>query len=218
MTQRYDEAGQVIPVTVVKAGPCTVTQVKTDAKDKYQAVQLGFGKKKNITKPVKGHIKNQNFRYLREFRINDGTGLKTGDKLTSGIFSIGDILLVKGMSKGKGYQGVVRRHHFGGSPASHGHKDQLRMSGSIGATAPQRVVKGRRMAGRMGDEQVTVKNLKIIELDNDNGLIYIKGAVPGARHGLVIITAPGELKIEEMPKTEVKEEAKKEEPKIEAKK
>ena len=208
MTQRFHESGQVVPVTVVKVGPCPVTQVKTKEKDGYDAVQVGYGKKKHATKSIKGHLKDiGDLRYLREFSPETVGQLKRGDQLTAGIFQVGDNTMVTGQSKGKGFQGVVRRHGFGGSPASHGHKDQLRMPGSIGATAPQRVVKGRRMAGHMGDEQVTVKNLEIIDIDLENSLLYLKGAVPGARHGLLAVVADGELKLAQPVADEKKEPA-----------
>jgi large subunit ribosomal protein L3 len=196
MTQRFHENGQVVPVTVVKVGPCPVTQVKTKEKDGYDAVQVGYGKKKHVTMPIKGHLKELGeLRYLKEFTPTEAVQVKRGDQLTVDMFEVGDIAMVTGQSKGKGFQGVVRRHGFHGSPASHGHKDQLRMPGSIGSTGPQRVVKGRRMAGHMGDEQVSVKNLEIIDVDPANSLLYLKGAVPGARHGLLSVVADGELKL-----------------------
>lgn len=196
MTQRFADDGTVTPVTVVKAGPCVVTQVKTRDKDGYQALQFGYGTKRKLAKPQSEHLKDlPQARYLRECPISEATSLKRGDTIKADIFQAGDMVNVIGQSKGKGFQGVVRRHGFHGSPASHGHKDQLRMPGSIGATAPQRVVKGRRMAGHMGDDQVTVKNLKIIDVDVANDLLYITGAVPGARHGLLLISAPGDMMV-----------------------
>jgi large subunit ribosomal protein L3 len=194
MTQRFADDGTVTPVTVVKAGPCVVTQVKTQDKEGYQALQLGYGAKRKPAKPQAQHLKGlDQVRYLRECRLTEAATLKRGDTINAEMFQVGDVVGVIGQSKGKGFQGVVRRHGFHGSPASHGHKDQLRMPGSIGATAPQRVVKGRRMAGHMGDDQVSIKNLKIIEIDAANNLLYIKGAVPGAKHGLLIISAPGAM-------------------------
>lgn len=207
MTQIFQKEGQVIPVTIVEAGPCLVTQVKQKEKDGYLAAQIGFGKKKNLTKPLLGHLKNlPSFRYLKEFRLKEKENLEKGQEITVKIFQAGDQVKITGISKGKGFQGVVKRHHFHGSPASHGHKDQLRMPGSIGATYPQRVIKGRRMAGRMGGEQIAVKNLKIIKIDPEKNHLYIKGAVPGARNSLILVQGPGELKlieaVKELPTTE----------------
>ncbi len=192
MTQKFLDDGTVVPVTAILAGPCAITQVKTVAKDGYDAVQIGFGIKKKINKPQAGHLKGlDNFRYLREVRVDELKGkedLKHGDVIAVDAFQVGDLVKVSGNSKGKGFQGVVRRHGFSGSPATHGHKDQLRMPGSIGSTGPQRVFKGMRMGGRMGDERITVKNLKVIEIDKNKNIIFIKGAVPGARNGLVEIS------------------------------
>ncbi len=207
MSQIYGEDGNVIPVTLVQAGPCTVTQVKEEKKDGYKAVQVGFGKKKKQSKSLSGHLKGLgNFRYLKEFRIN-GEEIKTGDRIDVSTFTPGDKVFVSGTSKGKGFQGVVKRYGFSGGPASHGHKDQLRMPGSIGATGPARVFKGTRMGGRTGGGSVTVSNLKIVQVDPEKGILAIKGAVPGARGNLIIIKGEGELKIAE----EKKEEPKKEE-------
>lgn len=192
MTQKFLDDGNVAPVTAILAGPCAVTQVKIAAKDGYAAVQIGFCVKNKLTKPQAGHLKGlDNFRYLKEFRLNESEskeGLKRGDIITVNNFQVGDMVKVSGISKGKGFQGVVRRHGFSGSPATHGHKDQLRMPGSIGATGPQRVLKGMKMAGHMGDRRITVKNLKVIEIDKEKNIIFIKGAVPGARNGLVEIS------------------------------
>lgn len=187
MSQRFDKEGQVIPVTLIEAGPCTVTQVKTIEKDGYNAVQIGFGLKKKLTKPLLGHLKDlANFRYLREFRC-DSKEWSRGQTIDVSIFNPGDLIHVTGISKGRGFAGVVKRHGFAGQSSSHGHKDQLRTSGSIGATAPQRVFRGMRMAGRMGCNQVTVRNLKVIEVDKEKNLLAVKGAVPGARGALVEI-------------------------------
>lgn len=204
MAQLFQANGQVVPVTVIAAGPCKITQAKQEATDGYVAVQIGFGAKKKLTKPLRGHLKNlPNFRYLKEFRINDAEKLQKGQTISVEVFQEGNTVRVTSVSKGKGFQGVVKRHGFHGSPASHGHKDQLRMPGSIGATYPQRVIKGKRMAGRMGGEQVTVKNLKIVKIDPEKNYLYIKGAVPGARNGLVLISGEGELKLSEEKKEEV---------------
>lgn len=227
MTQKFLESGLVAPVTVVEAGPCTITQVKSD-KDGYTAVQIGFGLNKKLSKPIKGHLKDLgNFRYLREFRLAKIDNLTTGKVVDVSSFKVGDILKITATSKGKGFQGVVKRHGFHGAPATHGHKDQLRMPGSIGSTDSARVFKGTRMGGRMGGDTVTVTNLELIEVDTAKNLLYIKGAVPGARNSLVkIITEgevvfvepkPEEIKKEETPKVEDKPTVK-EETKVEEKK
>ncbi len=202
MTQRFAEDGTVTPVTVVEAGPCVVTQVKSADQDGYTAVQLGFGAKKRLTKSLTGHAKDLGTpRYFREFRVDETGELKRGDRITAGVFAAGDPVQVVGTSKGKGYAGVVKRHGFAGSKATHGNKDQLRTSGSIGATDAARVFKGTRMAGQMGDQQVTQTGLSIVEVDAANNLLFIKGAVPGARNGLLLISGDGEMKLEE-PKPE----------------
>ena len=180
---------KVIPVTLIESGPNFVTQVKTKEKDGYSAVQLGFGEKKekNIKKPQKGHLKKiGNLRWLKEFRI-DPTELKRGDEVKISDFNPGDKVTVIAISKGKGFQGVVKRHGFHGGPKSHGQKDRHRAPGSIGASWPQHVIKGMKMAGRMGGDKVTVKNLEIVEVDNENNLIAIKGAIPGRKGTLVMI-------------------------------
>jgi large subunit ribosomal protein L3 len=189
MSQIFDADGAVIPVTLIYAAPNTVLQVKTKEKDGYEAVQLGFGerKSKNIKKPQRGHFKNLgNFRFLKEFRTKNAE-FSRGDKIDVSIFKEGDTIRVSGISKAKGFQGVVKRHGFHGAPATHGTKHAHREPGSIGATWPQRVVKGRRMAGRMGGERVTVRNLKIAKVDVENNLLMIKGAVPGRRGTLLEI-------------------------------
>lgn len=188
MTQRFKDNGNVVPVTLVEAGPCVVTQVKTQDNDGYSAVQIGFGQTKNATKARIGHTKDlQNNLHLREFRIDDAKGLERGTVINADTFKPGDKVKVTGTSKGKGFQGVVRRHGFRGGPASHGHKDNLRMPGSIGATFPQHVMKGLRMAGHMGDDRISVKNLEIIEVDAEKHLMAIKGAVPGSRGALLLV-------------------------------
>ena len=213
MTQKFTEDGLLMPVTVVSAGPCTVVQVKGE-KDGYKAVQVGYGKKKKINKPLAGHLKDlplgSNFSCLKEFRVENIDAYARGKVFDVSTFKVGDILKIKAVSKGKGFQGVVKRHGFHGSPATHGHKDQLRMPGSIGSTDPARVFKGTRMGGRMGGDTVTVKNLELIEVDLANNILYIKGAVPGARGSLVEISAPGEIVFTELnpQKTEVSQENK----------
>ncbi|MBI2451376.1 MAG: 50S ribosomal protein L3 [Parcubacteria group bacterium] len=191
MSQVFDAKGNVQPVTVVEAGPIVVTQIRTKERDGYLATQVGFGIKKKLNKPAKGHLKDLgNFAYLREFRIkkdSEKTELKTGDKIDVSMFQEGEFVKVTGVSKGKGFQGVVKRHGFRGASKTHGTKHALRQPGSIGATWPQRVIKGRRMAGRMGYDKVTVKNLKIIQIDTENNLLALKGAVPGSKGSLVRI-------------------------------
>ncbi|MCB9802496.1 50S ribosomal protein L3 [Candidatus Nomurabacteria bacterium] len=208
MTQKFLEDGTVVATTVIKAGPCTIAQVKSD-KDGYKAVQVGFDTKRVINKPLAGHLKGlANFRYLREFRVLDTANFEKGKVFDLSSFEVGDQIKVTAISKGKGFQGVVKRHGFHGSPASHGHKDQLRMPGSIGATDAARVFKGTRMAGHMGVDTVTVPNLKIVEIDQENNLLYVKGAIPGHRNTLVKIVADGDLTFVDLEaKKEVKSEA-----------
>ncbi len=200
MTQIFTEDGRAIPVTVIAAGPCVVVQKKTNDKDGYTAVQIGWGNSKKLKKPQAGHLRGlPQVKVLREVRIKNEEvkldEIEKGDEIRVSTFTVGEKVNVVGISKGKGFQGVVKRHGFAGSPASHGHKDQLRMPGSIGATDPARVFKGTRMAGRMGADQVTVKNLEVVKIDEENNFLYIKGAVPGPRGGLVKIVGMGELKV-----------------------
>lgn len=203
MTQRFQEDGQVMPVTVVAAGPCCITQVKNSDKEGYDAVQIGYGEKKKLNKSILGHLKKLGqFRDLKEFHVDKTEGLAAGQKIDVSTFTVGDKIQVVGISKGKGFQGVVKRHGFSGTKATHGNKDQLRMPGSIGATDAARVFKGKRMGGQTGNRSVTVKNLEVIEIDPENNYLYIKGAVPGARNSLLMITAEGELKFAEPKKNE----------------
>lgn len=192
MTQYFDEKGRIFPATIVSAGPITVTQVKIKDKDDYNALQVGYGsqKKHRMTKAVLGHLgKLEPFKYLREFRIDDETvsEMKTGDKFDVSVFEKGDVIKVSGISKGKGFQGVVKRHGFHGGPRSHGQKHSEREAGSIGATGPQRVFKGKKMPGRMGGDRVTVKNLIVLKVDKENNQMLISGAVPGKRGTLLEI-------------------------------
>ncbi len=189
MTQVYRPDGAVVPVTLVQAGPCVVTQVKTAEKDGVNAVQIGFRTAKKLSKPEAGHLKDLPLMSeLRDFRVETASELKRGDAVEAAVFQPGDMVNVTGVSKGKGFQGVVKRHHFHGHPTSHGHKDQERMPGSIGAGGPQHVFKGRRMAGHMGNEQVTVQKLEVVEV-RDGGILAIKGAVPGARNAVLEIVS-----------------------------
>ncbi len=187
MTERFKEDGEVIPVTVVKADPCQVTAVRTLKKEKYLGVQLGRELKKKSYETNKSS-ENKAFRVLREFRTDKADEFKKGDTIDISIFKIGEKVKITGVSKGKGFQGVVKRHGFAGAPATHGHKDQARMPGSIGSGFPERVFKGKRMGGRMGGEKTTVKNLEIIEIDKENNLLKIKGALPGPKGSLLLIS------------------------------
>jgi large subunit ribosomal protein L3 len=188
MTQRFGDDGRVVPVTLIQAGPCVVTQVKDATRDGYRAVQIGFGHSKHITKSITGHLKDTgSFEVLREFRVPEGDSLEYGATIQAGVFEPGDIVKVVATSKGRGFQGVVKRHGFKGSPATHGHKDQLRMPGSIGSKRQGPVAKGKRMPGRMGGERITVTNLKVVDIDAKTNQLAVRGAVPGARGSLVLI-------------------------------
>jgi large subunit ribosomal protein L3 len=227
MTQKFNDDGTVIPVTTILVEPCFITQIKTKEKDGYRALQIGSGTKKKLSKSLAGHLKDlPQARYLRELRLEekDETEYKKGQKITAAIFTVGEKVKVAGDSKGKGFQGVVRKYGFAGAPKSHGTKDQLRHPGSIGATGPAHVFKGQKMPGRMGGGRITITNLEIVAIDTEQNLIFIKGAIPGSRNGLVEIIGAGEMKIveekeakkkEPTPKQEVKDEEKKE-PKQEA--
>jgi len=210
MTQIFNDNNSVTPVTLVEAGPCFVVQVKNKEKDGYKATQIGFEEinDKKSNKPQRGHFKKhgleKNYRYLREF-LDDK--LKSGDKIDVSSFNSGEIVDVSGISKGKGFQGVVKRHGFKGSPASHGTKHTLRAPGSIGSAWPQRVFKGKRMAGRMGSDRITVKGLEIININEEDNILAIKGAVPGKPGTLLEIIVTKEM---EAVKEEKKEEIKKE--------
>ena len=188
MTQLYRE-NREIAVTAVEAGPCCVIQVKTSDKDNYNALQLGFGETKRINKPEKGHLKNNGqFKYLRELRLDDVKEFQVGQKIDVSIFKAGDIVKIEGISKGKGFAGGVKRYHFRGGPKTHGQSDRHRAPGSIGSTTtPGRVFKGLRMAGHMGARKVTVRNLEVVDVDAAKNMLLLKGAVPGARGGLLII-------------------------------
>jgi len=192
MTQVFDETGRAYPVTLLLAGPVTVTQVKTKDCDGYDAVQIGYGSvsESKLTRPVRGHLKGMDgFRYIREWRPNQPITHVRGDVLDLSIFEEGEHVDVVGTSKGKGFQGVVKRHGFKGGPRSHGQKHSEREPGSIGGggRAGGRVVKGMRMAGRMGGDRVTVKNLVIIKIDQEQGLMLVRGAVPGKKGDLIEI-------------------------------
>ena len=197
MTQVWQDE-TVVAVTKVEAKPCTVVQIKNIKKDGYDAVQIGFGvrKEKNIKKPQKGHFKKLgNFAKLREFRLSaeEAAKLKTGDMIDISSFASGDKIQVTSTSKGKGFQGVVKRYGFKGTKKTHGNKDQLRMPGSIGATGPAHVFKGTRMGGRMGGDRVTIKNLEVAGVDLENNILLVKGPVSGARNSLVLVSGEGDL-------------------------
>ncbi|MBQ3280716.1 50S ribosomal protein L3 [Candidatus Saccharibacteria bacterium] len=190
MTQIIGEDGIVTPVTILQAGPCTVTQIKTVETDGYNAVQVGYGQGKNLSKSVAGHVKkageNISPKTLKEFRVDEiPEGMKLGDQITVENFNLGDKVSATGISKGKGYAGTVKRWNFNESRNTHGFKGNIRRVGSIGSMYPQKVFKGKKMPGRMGHEQVTVKNLEVAYIDAANNLIGLKGAVPGPKKGVV---------------------------------
>lgn len=190
MTQYFDADGRVHPATIVNAGPITVIRVKNMDTDGYKAVQVGFGsqKERRINKAQQGEFQGlEMFRVVKEFRLEGDTELKRGDSITVETFSEGDVVAVTGPSKGKGFQGVVKRHGFAGGRRSHGQKHSEREPGSIGAGGVQRVFKGTRMAGRMGGDRITVKNLHVLAVDPQNNQLLIKGAIPGRRGSLVEI-------------------------------
>lgn len=194
MTQIWDEAGRVIPVTVIQAGPCVITQVKTADHDGYEAVQLGFHdvKESRATRPISGHFKKVGATpkgFLKEFRNMSIGDKKAGDNLTVEIFEAGDVVNVIGTSKGRGFTGVMKRHNFRGGHKTHGKSDQLRKGGSIGASSdPSRVFPGTKIAGRSGGSRVTTRNLQVARVDTEKNLLMVKGAVPGPTNALVYIT------------------------------
>lgn len=189
MTQVFTEDGAVEAVTAIEAGPCTVTQIKSVGKEGYNAVQLGFCEAKRLNSPERGHLgKLGLFKHLREFSVEDTSDIELGHRVDVSLFQPGDLVDVVGTSKGRGFAGTVKRHHFAGGPKTHGQSDRHRAPGSIGAgTDPGRVLKGQRMAGHMGNERVTVKRIEVVKADPDRNLLLVKGAVPGARNGLLEI-------------------------------
>ncbi len=198
MTQCFDEKRNIVPVTLIEAGPCVVTQIKIKKTDGYKAVQIGFGRIKKITKQMKGHLKkimnknseiketDINFQYLREFK-NEKNDYEIGQKLDISIFQEHEKVKISGISKGKGFQGGVKRWGFHGRNATHGVKHEQRTIGSVGCSYPERVIKGKKMPGRMGAKRITTKNLEIVKIDKENNLLAVKGAVPGARGTLLEI-------------------------------
>ena len=193
MTQLFQESGETVAVTAIQAGPSVVTQIKSRDRDGYDAIQVGFienkVKQSQLSSPEMGHLRGlENVRYLREFRTDDISSVKRGDKVDVGFLKHGDLVNVTGLSKGKGFAGVVKRHHFAGGPKTHGQTDRHRAPGSIGATTfPGRVLKGKRMAGHMGNRRVTARNLEVIQADPERNLLLVKGTVPGADGGLLVI-------------------------------
>ena len=189
MSQAFREDGMLAVVTAIEAGPCTVTRIKTAEKDGYNAVQLGFGEAKRLNSSQRGHLKELgHFKYLREFRLDDIKEIEEGQKMDVSLFKSGDLVDITGLSKGKGFAGVVKRYHFAGGPKTHGQSDRHRARGSVGAgTSPGRVLKGMRMAGQMGNKRVTTRNLEVFQADPERNLLLISGAVPGARNGLLLI-------------------------------
>ncbi len=192
MTQVFDENGRVIPVTVIQAGPCWVTQVKTQDNDGYDAIQVGFEESRRINSPERGHLAKGGtplLRHLREWRVNDASGFEVGQRLDVSLFEPGERVHVAGTSKGKGFQGVVKRHGFAGGPKTHGQSDRHRAPGSIGSgTTPGRVLKGLRMAGKMSNERVSVRNLLVVRADTERNLLLVRGAIPGPREALIAVS------------------------------
>ncbi len=193
MTQLFQESGETVAVTAIQAGPSVVTQIKSRDKDGYDAIQVGFienkVKQSQLSSPEMGHLRGlENVRYLREFKTDDISSVKRGDKVDIGFLKHGDLVNVTGLSKGKGFAGVVKRHHFAGGPKTHGQTDRHRAPGSIGATTfPGRVLKGKRMAGHMGNRRVAARNLEVIQADPERNLLLVKGTVPGANGELLVI-------------------------------
>lgn len=192
MTQVFLDDGAVVPVTVVEAGPCIVIQKKTEGKDGYNAIQLGFlPKARGVNRPMGGHFKKAgvgSFQFLREFRVGFVEGIELGSEITLSHFKAGDVVDVTGLSKGRGFAGVMKRHGFHGSPGSHGTHEYFRHGGSVGAnTYPHHVFKGHRMPGHYGNQRVTIQNIKVLEVKEDQNLIFLKGGIPGGRHGLILI-------------------------------
>lgn len=193
-TQVFRETGEAVSVTAIQAGPCTVTQVKTLEKDGYEAIQLGYQEVRKLNKPDSGHLKQTGklFRHLREFKVDGVSDTDIGQDFDVGIFEPGDIVDAVGLSKGRGFAGGVKRHGFRGGPKTHGQSDRHRAPGSIGAgSSPGRVIKGLKMAGRMGNARVSARNLEVMGTDTSKNLLLIKGSVPGAQNSLVLIQKTG---------------------------
>ncbi len=193
MSRVFREDGQVVPVTLIQAGPCSITQIKANATDGYEAVQLGFGPVKKLNRPRAGHFKgNPPTRHLREVKADDVGEFTLGQQVKVDIFEPGELVDVIGKSKGRGFAGVMKRHGFGGGPRTHGQSDRARAPGSIGGgTTPGKVFKGLKMAGHMGNARITVKNLEVVQVDPERNLLFLKGGVPGAPNGLLMIRRTG---------------------------
>jgi len=194
MTTLYNEDGTVDAVTAIETGPCVVTQVRTDTRDGYEAIQIGFLDAKRLNKPAAGHQLRSGgrFRHLSEFKASDLSEFEVGQSINAAVFEVGETVSVSGKTRGRGFAGGVRRHGFHGGPKTHGQSDRHRAPGSIGAgTTPGRVLKGLRMAGHMGNEQVTQRSLEVIQSDTERNLLLVKGSIPGARNSLVIIRKAG---------------------------
>ena len=189
MTHLFADEGLMVPVTVLEVGPCTITQLRTCPRDGYEAVQLGFGEAKRLNQPQRGHLKHSApLKLLREVKASDISEYQVGQSLDVSVFEEGELVDVVATSKGKGFQGGMKRHNFSGGPKTHGQKDRGRSVGSIGATTyPGRVLKGQRMPGQMGNKRITVRHLKVQKIDQERNLIMLNGAVPGARNGLVMV-------------------------------
>ena len=189
MTQILGEDGVMLPITVIQVGPCTVTQVKSQETDGYNAVQIGYGQGKNLSNAVAGHVKAANVtpKVIREVRVETLPELKVGDEITAEVFALGDSVDVSGTSKGKGWAGTIKRHNFNRHRKTHGGKGNTRKVGSIGSMYPQKIFKGKRMAGQMGAEATTVKNLTVAFIDVEKNLVGVKGAVPGPKKGIVVV-------------------------------
>ena len=193
MSRVFREDGRVVPVTMIQAGPCSVTQIKTSESDGYEAIQLGFDPVKKLNKPEAGHLKGGSpVRHLREVKADDVGEFELGQQISVDIFEPGELVDVIGKSKGRGFAGVMKRHGFGGGPRTHGQSDRARAPGSIGGgTTPGKVFKGLKMAGHMGNARITVKNLEVVQVDPDRNLLFLKGGVPGAPNGLLMIRRTG---------------------------
>ena len=193
MSQIFDEDGSVVPVTILEAGPCYISQIKTIEKDGYDAVQIAYGnkKEKRTNKPLHGHFKKAGLdpkRILAEFEIIPGFNYKMGQEFNASIFKIGDMVKVTGTSKGRGFSGVMKRDGFGGGPKTHGQREHPRSAGSIGqASDPSRVFKGMKMAGQYGNKKKTVENLKVVKIDSSNNQIFVRGSVPGSNNGILVV-------------------------------
>jgi large subunit ribosomal protein L3 len=189
MTQAFDDSGRAVALTIVQAGPCWVTQLRTPERDGYSAAQIGYEETKRLNRPEQGHLKaTPKLRHLREVPLDEGEAVTVGAKIDVSMLEPGQLVDVTGTSKGRGFAGVVKRHGFRGGPKTHGQSDRHRAPGSVGSgTTPGRVFKGTRMAGRMGGDRVTVQGLEVMQVDAERNLLAIKGAVPGARNGLLLI-------------------------------